>query len=78
MSCFLALIINTVVYPESCISTHRRYKMPGDRGGIGEFWRPAAILEGHCMQDAASELRRIPLLGTWVNKDETKGRSLLL
>ena len=65
---FLALIINTVVYPESCISTHRRYKVPGDRGGIGEFWRPAAILEGHCMQDAASELRRTPLLGTSVNR----------
>jgi hypothetical protein len=35
-----------------------------------------AALEGGFIQDPASELRRIPLLGTSVNKGRKKGRSL--
>jgi len=33
-----------------------------------------AALEGESMQDPASELRRILIPRTWVNKDKKKGR----
>jgi len=36
-----------------------------------------AALEGESMQDPASELRRINLLRTWVNKGK-RGRSLTI